>query len=65
MAHNAAFEGDDTAFSATPAVSDGELFVRSEGFLYRIAKASAAAKPSTDAPAVESTDSSLDRTSER
>jgi outer membrane protein assembly factor BamB len=39
VAHNAAFADDSTAFSATPAVSDGELFVRSEGNLYCIAEA--------------------------
>jgi outer membrane protein assembly factor BamB len=37
LAHNPAFEGDTSAFSATPAVSDGELFVRSESNLYCIA----------------------------
>ena len=37
VAHNAPFEGDATAFSSTPAASDGELFVRSEGYLYSIA----------------------------
>lgn len=36
IGHNAAFDGDDSAFSATPAVSNGELFVRSEKFLYCI-----------------------------
>ncbi len=36
VAHNPAFSDDDSAFSATPAVSDGELFVRSERFLYCI-----------------------------
>jgi len=35
-AHNPAFEGDESAFSATPAISDGELFVRSEAMLYCI-----------------------------
>ena len=30
------FESDDTDFSATPAVSDGELFVRSDKALYCI-----------------------------
>lgn len=38
IAHNAAFDGDESAFSATPAVSDGELFVRSEAALYCIAE---------------------------
>ena len=38
-AHNPPFEGDSTAFSATPAASRGELFVRSEGYLYCIAAA--------------------------
>lgn len=37
VSHNAPIEGDDTAFSATPAAADGELFVRSEGFLYAFA----------------------------
>lgn len=37
VAHNPPFAGDATAFSATPAMSQGELFMRSEGFLYRIA----------------------------
>ncbi|MEM7049701.1 MAG: PQQ-binding-like beta-propeller repeat protein [Acidobacteriota bacterium] len=45
--HNAAFEGDETAFSATPAASGGELFLRSEGFLYCIA---AASEPGGDDP---------------
>lgn len=40
VAHNPAFDGDPTAFSATPAVSDGELFVRSEGNLYCIGELS-------------------------
>ncbi|MGB0714758.1 MAG: PQQ-binding-like beta-propeller repeat protein [Phycisphaerae bacterium] len=35
--HNAPFEDDDSAFSATPAASNGELFMRSESFLYCIA----------------------------
>ena len=34
VAHNPAFADDDSAFSATPAISDGELFVRSESYLY-------------------------------
>ncbi|MEZ6073669.1 MAG: PQQ-binding-like beta-propeller repeat protein [Pirellulales bacterium] len=34
IAHNPAFDGDSTSFSATPAASDKELFVRSEGYLY-------------------------------
>ncbi|MCA9238746.1 MAG: PQQ-binding-like beta-propeller repeat protein [Planctomycetales bacterium] len=38
IAHNPPFEGDEGAFSATPAVSDGELFVRSEGRLYCLSK---------------------------
>ncbi len=46
--HNAPFEGDSTAFSATPAVSDGELFMRSEGFLYSIV-ASAGETPEVEA----------------
>jgi len=37
-AHNPPFEDDDSAFSSTPAVSDGELFIRSERYLYCIAK---------------------------
>ncbi len=36
VSHNPAFDGDDSAFSATPAVSDGQLFVRSDKFLYCI-----------------------------
>ena len=36
LGHNPAFDGDSSAFSATPAVSDGELFVRSDEFLYCI-----------------------------
>lgn len=38
VSHNAAFDGDESAFSATPAISDGQLFVRSESFLYCIGK---------------------------
>ena len=34
IAHNRPFEGDATGFAATPALSDGDLFVRSEGRLY-------------------------------
>ena len=37
VAHNPAFDGDTKRFSATPAASDGELFVRSESNLYCIA----------------------------
>lgn len=40
IGHNAAFKGDDSAFSATPAARDGELFVRSEQHLYCIADTS-------------------------
>ncbi|MEM6570921.1 MAG: PQQ-binding-like beta-propeller repeat protein, partial [Planctomycetota bacterium] len=36
VAHNPAFDGDESAFSSSPAVSNGELFVRSEAFLYCI-----------------------------
>ncbi|MEM8961532.1 MAG: PQQ-binding-like beta-propeller repeat protein [Acidobacteriota bacterium] len=36
VGHNAAFAGDDSAFSATPAVSNGELFIRSNSYLYCI-----------------------------
>ncbi len=39
LAHNAAFDGDTSAFSATPALSNGELFVRSESYLYCIGEA--------------------------
>ena len=59
--HNAPFEGDTTAFSATPAVSDGELFMRSEGFLYSIAASEGEAsdvdeaKPSEPAEKAEAT----------
>ncbi|WP_149497053.1 outer membrane protein assembly factor BamB family protein [Roseiconus lacunae] len=38
VSHNPPFEGDSSAFSSTPAASDGELFVRSESYLYCIAK---------------------------
>lgn len=37
IGHNAAFADDNSAFSATPAASNGELFVRSEKHLYCIA----------------------------
>lgn len=40
VAHNPPFEGDESAFSATPAISDGQLFVRSEEFLYCIGESS-------------------------
>ncbi len=36
VSHNPAFRDDDSAFSATPAVSEGELFIRSENNLYCI-----------------------------
>ena len=36
IAHNPSFADDRSAFSATPAVSDGELFMRSDSFLYCI-----------------------------
>ncbi len=36
--HNPAFEGDDSAFSSTPAISGGDLFVRSYKYLYAISK---------------------------
>lgn len=38
IAHNPSFEGDSSAFSATPAASHSELFVRSEAYLYCISK---------------------------
>lgn len=38
VAHNPPFEGDEGAFNATPAVSDGELIVRSENYLYCLSK---------------------------
>jgi outer membrane protein assembly factor BamB len=38
VSHNPGFDGDDSSFSSTPAVSDGEVFVRSEKYLYCIAK---------------------------
>ncbi|MEM9293381.1 MAG: PQQ-binding-like beta-propeller repeat protein [Acidobacteriota bacterium] len=41
LGHNPAFEGDSSSFSATPAVSRGELFMRSEGYLYSIGASSA------------------------
>ena len=34
LSHNAPIEGDTTAFSASTAIRDGSLFVRSEGWLY-------------------------------
>ncbi len=37
VAHNPAFDGDKGAFSSSPAVSDGELFIRSDNYLYCIA----------------------------
>lgn len=37
VSHNPGFSDDQTSFNSTPAVSDGKLFVRSEGFLYCIA----------------------------
>lgn len=40
ISHNAAFEDDETSFSSTPAISDGELFMRSEKYLYAIASPS-------------------------
>lgn len=38
VAHNPAFEDDGTSFSSSPAISEGEVFIRSEKYLYRIAK---------------------------
>jgi outer membrane protein assembly factor BamB len=38
VSHNPAFEGDDSDFSATPAVSDDRLFIRSDKYLYCIGK---------------------------
>ncbi len=38
VSHNPPFEDDESAFSSTPAASDGELFIRSERFLYCIGK---------------------------
>lgn len=35
LVHNAAFEGDTSSFRATPAASDGELFMRSDAYLYK------------------------------
>ena len=32
------FEGDESRFSGTPAVADGQMFIRSDGMLYCIAK---------------------------
>ena len=37
IAHNV-LEGDTSFFNATPAISNGQLFLRSEKFLYCIAK---------------------------
>jgi len=36
IAHNPTFPDDPGAFSATPAISEGELFVRSDNYLYCI-----------------------------
>ncbi len=38
ISHNPPFDGDPSAFSSTPAASNGELFVRSESFLYCIGR---------------------------
>ncbi|MEM6795209.1 MAG: PQQ-binding-like beta-propeller repeat protein [Acidobacteriota bacterium] len=38
-AHNAAFGGDSSSFRATPAVSGGELFMRSDDYLYKFSAA--------------------------
>ena len=38
LAHNAAFEGDNSAFSSSPAIADGQIFIRSENKLYCIAE---------------------------
>lgn len=37
VSHNPAFADDESAFSSTPAASDGDLFIRSDRFLYCIA----------------------------
>ena len=37
VGHNPAFDGDDSSFNASPAISAGQLFVRSEKRLYCIA----------------------------
>ncbi|MEO1366361.1 MAG: PQQ-binding-like beta-propeller repeat protein, partial [Acidobacteriota bacterium] len=55
VAHNPPFEGDASAFSATPAVAGGELFMRSEKFLYKIAVPTPA-PPQAAAPAVADAD---------
>ncbi|MEM9803612.1 MAG: PQQ-binding-like beta-propeller repeat protein [Planctomycetota bacterium] len=36
VAHNPAFEGDESNFSSSPALADGDMFIRSERFLYCI-----------------------------
>ncbi|MEM6455810.1 MAG: PQQ-binding-like beta-propeller repeat protein [Acidobacteriota bacterium] len=50
-AHNAAIDGDPSAFSATPAASDGQLFVRSEAYLYCFAAAAEGAPAAETAAA--------------
>ncbi|MEM8993975.1 MAG: PQQ-binding-like beta-propeller repeat protein [Acidobacteriota bacterium] len=45
VAHNPPFEGDTSAFSATPAVAGDELFMRSEKYLYKISVPSPSAAP--------------------
>ena len=37
LGHNAPFDNDDSAFSSSPAISDGQIFIRSEKRLYCIA----------------------------
>ncbi|MEM1177450.1 MAG: PQQ-binding-like beta-propeller repeat protein [Acidobacteriota bacterium] len=49
LAHNAAFTGDASSFRATPAASGGELFMRSDAYLYKFA-AEPASTPSASAP---------------
>ena len=40
LGHNPPFDGDDSAFSSTPAVSEGDIFIRSERKLYCIGRRS-------------------------
>ncbi|MEM6706543.1 MAG: PQQ-binding-like beta-propeller repeat protein [Acidobacteriota bacterium] len=51
LSHNAPLDGDGTAFSATPAIQDGALFVRSESWLYSFS-AGAATEPTDETASV-------------
>ena len=48
LSHNAPIEGDGAAFSASPAIRDGVLFVRSEGWLYSFGASASAPSSSVD-----------------